>query len=341
MTTPPTLPATMRAWQYNTTSNGLEQNLQLNTVPLLQPEPNQHLVKVAYAAINPVDYKPAEIGFISRFLISKPATPGLDIAGKIVVPATGSGLQAGDLVFGCTGQSIFAGGSLREYALVSNSKSIVLAPEGMSLKDVSTVGVAGVTALQSLKPFVKAGDRVVVNGGSGGVGIYAIQIAKALGCSVTATCSSANVDLCLSLGADHVVDYRKQDVVEALQKSGPYDHVVDNVGADWSLYWRAPLYTTARAQYAFVGASPSFGLVGNVLRASLPSFLGGGQRKLNIITSVSLEKDLIQVADYMQAGQVKVVHDSEYSFEHVREAIQKQKTGRARGKIVIEVDGGP
>ncbi|KAK3669700.1 hypothetical protein LTR78_010452 [Recurvomyces mirabilis] len=338
MTSKPTIPSTMKAWQYTDVVGGLEKNLELKSVPMPERKPNQHLVQVTWVSTNPVDYKPAEIGMINRFMIPKPATPGLDLAGRIVAPAAGSSLKAGDLVYGCTGQSIFAGGSLREYAIVADSKAVVAAPEGVSAKDLSTIGVAGVTALQSIKPFVKKGDKVFINGGSGGVGIFAIQLAKAYGLSVTTTCSTANVEFCRSLGADQVIDYKKENLVEALKKSGPYDHVVDNVGADYSLFFKVADFTKPAAKYAFVGATPSFGLVGNLSRAALPRIMGGAGRKIVPITSVSLEKDLIEVADHIKSGQVKVFYDFEYTFENVRDAFARQKTGRARGKIVVQVN---
>lgn len=230
-------------------------------------------------ALNPVDYKPAEIPLIS-FLIPKPATPSIDFAGPIVTPATGSPLKPGQLVFGMAGTNPLAGGALAEFALTEKEITVAL-PDGVDLVDAATIGVAGLTAYQSIVPNVKKGDHIFINGGSGGTGVFGIQIAKAVGCYVTATCSSANIELCKSLGADEVVDYRKQTVVEALKASGrKFDHVVDNVGADQKLYWRCHEYTTPHAVYVMVGGTPSLGYAVSMSKMRLwPGFLGGGKRK--------------------------------------------------------------
>lgn len=122
----------------------------------------------------------------------------------------------------------------------------------------------------------------IVNGGSGGTGVFGIQIAKAKGCHVTTTCSTPNVDLCKSLGADEVIDYKKSDILSALKASGrKYDHVVDNVGHDLKLYFKAHEFTAPNAIYLLVGASISVGFFGEMVSAKLlPGFLGGGKRKV-------------------------------------------------------------
>jgi NADPH:quinone reductase-like Zn-dependent oxidoreductase len=195
-------PATIRTWQYHSTRGGLEKNLTLNTSnPLPKPNSNQHLVQILAVCLNPVDYKPAEIPIANRIMISRPATPGIDIAGCIVTPASGSPLKRGDLVFGCPSNTPLAGGALTEFA-VCEKGNVVAVPEGVSAIDASTVCVAGLTAYQTIVPRVKKGDKVLINGGSGGVGVFGIQIAKVVGCHVTATCSTANIELCKSLGAE-------------------------------------------------------------------------------------------------------------------------------------------
>ena len=339
MATPLPLSSTFRIWQYSSTKGGLEKNLKINpSAPLPKPKPNQHLVQVIATALNPVDYKPVEIPIVGRFLVPKPATPGIDFAGCIVTPATGSSLKPGQLVFGMAGTSPFAAGALSEFALTEQKGTVAL-PDGIDPVDAATVGVAGLTAYQSLVSQVKKGDRVFINGGSGGTGVFGIQIAKAVGCHVTTTCSTTNVELCKSLGADEVVDYKKQSVVEALKANEhKFDHVVDNVGADPKLYWRCHEYTTPGAVYVMVGGTPSFSfLVDSLKRKLWPGFLGGGKRKLMSFFAEPKNDELEQIGRWMKEGKVKAIVDQKFPFEQAPKAFEKLRTGRAKGKIVIDV----
>ncbi|EMD00438.1 hypothetical protein BAUCODRAFT_28794 [Baudoinia panamericana UAMH 10762] len=333
-------PTTMRAWQYTDiyATDGLEKHLNLNTVSLPEPKPNQHLVKVLYVCLNPVDYKAAEVPFMSRFFIPKPATPGLDWAGRIVKPAAGSTFKAGDLVFGVSATSPFVGGMLREYA-TAELNGTVAAPEGVSARDLATLGVASITSSQSILPYVKSGDRIFINGGSGGVGTLGIQLAKQAGCHVTTTCSTPNVELCKSLGADVVIDYTTQDVLEQLKAGGQqYSHIVDNVRSDWNLYWRSAEYTKPGAKFVFIGDTPTPSLIWNVAMANLlPGFLGGAGRTFVMVFAQVANADLERVAMSVRAGTIQPVIDSEFAFEEIEKAIKRQKTGRARGKILINV----
>ncbi|KIW88526.1 uncharacterized protein Z519_11095 [Cladophialophora bantiana CBS 173.52] len=332
-------PAVMRAWQYSCTKGGLEKNLRLNeSAPVPQPSSDQHLVQVLATSLNPIDYKVAEIRFLSRFAIPKPATPGIDVAGYLVTPAAGSSLKPGQLVFGASGTTPWAGGGLAEYA-ISKEDQLVALPDGMDPILASTVSVAGLTAYQSIVPHVKSGDRIFINGGSGGTGIFGIQIAKAVGCNVTTTCSSGNVELCKSLGADAVIDYKKQNVLEALKASGhKFDHVVDNVAANFELYWKCHEYTRPRALFIVVGASISRAfIVDAILRKMWPAFLGGGKRKSVTFLTKAKPRDLEQIACWMKEGKVRAVIDEKFSFEQAPQALEKLKSGHARGKIVVEV----
>jgi NADPH:quinone reductase-like Zn-dependent oxidoreductase len=333
-------PPTMRAWQYSSTKGGLERNLKINpSAPVPVPKPNQNLVQVIATALNPVDYKPAEVPLVGRFIISKPATPGLDFAGRIVTPASNSSFKKGDLVFGLSGSTPFEGkGALREFTC-SEKENCVAVPEGVDPVDAAIVGVAGLSAYQSIVQRVKKGDKIFINGGSGGCGTFGIQIAKTVGCHVTTTCSTPNVALCKSLGADEVVDYRKSNVLEALKASGTkFDHVVDNVGGDLTLYWGCHEFTKPDAVYVMVGHSPSPGNLGNSIKARvLPGFLGGGQRKKEGFWPKLRKEDLEQIGKWMKEGKVKAVIDSRFPFEQVPQAFEKLKTGRAKGKVVVDV----
>ncbi|KAL8916069.1 MAG: hypothetical protein Q9208_008723 [Pyrenodesmia sp. 3 TL-2023] len=336
----PSLPSTMRAWQYSRTSGGLEKNLSINpSAPLPTGKPDQHLVKVLAAALNPVDYKPAEIPGVARFAITKPATPGIDFAGTLVQPAEGSSLKPGQLVFGSCGTSVLAGGALREFS-VSKPESTCAIPDGVDPVDAATIGVAGLTAYQSIVPHAKSGDKVFINGGSGGTGVFGIQIAKAVGCHVTTTCSTANVEFCRTLGADRVIDYKQETVLDVLLKAdGPkFDHAVDNVGSDEQLPLQCHRFLRPGALFVIVGGEASLKSVTQALkRTFLPGFLGGVKGNVQMFWPEHKVQDLQQIAEWMQAGKVKAVIDLKFPFEQAVEAFGKLKTGRARGKIVIDM----
>jgi len=332
------IPSTMRAWQYSSAAGGIEKHLRMNplaSLPTLKPDEN--LIRVIAMALNPVDYKPVEVPFIGRFTHSKNAIPGLDVVGQVVKPAAGSSFKVGQVVFGVAGSSLFAGGAMADYATI-NVKTAVPVPEGVDLVQAGTVGIAGVTAYQSIVPFVKPASRVFINGGSGGTGTYGIQIAKAVGCHITTTCSTPNVELCKSLGADEVIDYKKGPVLEQLKKQKPFDLIVDNVGADYSLFFKAHEYSNPSAKYAFVGVTPSLGFFGFMIKASvLPGFLGGAKRKMQLIFAEPKSEDLSVIGHWMAEGKVRGVIDQRFTFEQGIDAIKRQKTGRARGKMVIDV----
>ena len=334
-------PSTMRAWQYSSINGTFEKSIKLNpSVPLPNPKPDQHLVQVIAAALNPVDYKPAEMPGVTRFVISKPATPGIDFVGTLVTPAPGSSLKAGQLVWGWAGTTPLAGGALREFA-VSTTKGTVALPDNVDPIDAATAGVAGLTAYQSIVPRVKKGDKIFINGGSGGTGIFGIQIAKAVGCHVTTTCSTPNVDLCKSLGADRVVDYKKENVLEALIASGEkFDHAVDNVGQNKDLIWRCDKYLKPGAVCVMVAADLSLGGMTDTLkRMVLPGFLGGTKRKVEGIFAQPIPEHFEKIGEWMSSGQVRAVIDERFRFEDVVKAFEKLKTGRAKGKIVVDVKG--
>lgn len=329
----------MRAWQYSTTKGGLEKNLQINasaTVP--KPKSEQHLVKIIATALNPVDYKPAEVALVSRLAISKPATPGIDFVGTVVTPAPGSHLKAGQLLFGMAGSSPIAGGSLAEFNICKVKNAIAL-PDGVDPIDAASVGTAGVTAYQSIVPRIREGDKVFINGGSGGTGIWGIQIAKAKGCHVTTSCSTKNVELCKNLGADRVLDYKKESVLEALKGSGhKFDHAVDNVGSDKQLIWNCHQFMQPGAAYVMVGGAPTLGdLADNIKRKVLPGFLGGLKGKVEGFWPVPKPEDLQQIGEWMQSGRIRTVIDQRFPFDQAPQAFEKLKTGRAVGKIVIDV----
>ncbi|KAM0418774.1 hypothetical protein ACHAPT_012284 [Fusarium lateritium] len=332
------IPSTFRSWQYMSTAGSLESNLVLNTVPMLQPQADQHLVRIVAAAVNPADYRLSEWQLLHRVVFPKPASPGNDFAGYIVKPAPGSALKPGQPVFGGAGTNFMCGGAMSEYAVASVNNTVPI-PPGLSSVDAAGIAIAGLTAYQSILLYSNPGSRVFINGGSGGVGSFAIQIAKAEGRHVTVSCSTESASHCKSLGADEVIDYKTQDVLGAL-KSSPYkfDLVVDYIGNNNNLFWEAHTYTNTAAKFVTVAASHHFSFIRFILAAQyLPKFLSGAKRQHVTVFGRPNREDLTRIAEWMAEGRVKAVIDSRYPFEELKGAYQRSKTGRARGKIIVEV----
>ncbi|KAI9692809.1 MAG: hypothetical protein M1822_004803 [Bathelium mastoideum] len=327
----------MKAWQYIAARGGLENNLKLNTgapMPVPKDPSTQHVIQVLSVCLNPVDYKIAEL--IPSVMLRKPNTPGIDFVGKIATAARGSKLVKGDTVFGIAALSPLAAGALAEYVAVP-TEGVAKVPPGVEPIDAATLGVAGLSAYQSIVPYVKKGDKIFINGGSGGVGVYSIQIAKILGCHVTTSCSAANVNLCRTLGADEVIDY-KGSVLEALRKSGGFKHIVDNVGNDFQLYWQAHTYSQPSAKFVRVAGGPSLRHLAFATTARLwPGFLGGGKRQLLGFLARPRLDHLQQMGVWMAEGKMKAVIDSRFPFEKAPDAFRKLKTQRAKGKVVVDV----
>ena len=335
------LPQSMRACQWSSAAGGLEKNLKVNGSASLPKgasslSKDQTLVKVSYSALNPVDFKLPELPIVGQFVIKKPASPCMDYSGRVV--ATGrSDIKPGQLVFGKLEPPQF--GALAEYIVVGR-EGVVPLPEGVKLQDAGCVGVAGLTAYQCIVPNVKNGDKVFINGGSGGTGSFGIQIAKAMGCYVATSCSGANVELCKSIGADEVIDYKSEDVIQTLKRKGTqFDLVVDNVGSP-DLYWQSHHYLKTSGKVVTVGASPGLQVVIDMLKIFLwPSLLGGGQRKFQFLTCVVNAKQFAHIGEMMKEGKVKPVVDEVYNLEDASRAFQKLKSGGFRGKLVVKIAG--
>ena len=164
-----------------------------------------------------------------------------------------------------------------------------------------------------------------------------IQIAKLGGCHVTTTCSTANVELCESLGADEVIDYKKESVLEALKQRKPFDHVVDNVG-NHDLYWKAHEYTNPGAKVVYVAGTPTLSYASFSIQARVrPSFLGGGKRQFVTLFAQPHLDELDKIGKWIADGKMKSVIDSKFEFDKAPEAFAKLKTSRAKGKIVVDV----
>ena len=302
------------------------------------------LVQVLSATLNPVDYKFAQIPVVGSLIIKRPASPALDYSGRVVACGPNSkkvsseDLKPGQLVFGkLDGPTQY--GTLAEYTIGPRSGCVPL-PQGLSVDDAACIGSAALTAYQCLVPHVKLGDKVFINGGSGGVGSFGIQIAKIKGCHVTTSCSSANVDLCKSLGADQVIDYKSKDVVTELKKMQNFDLVVDNVGTPADLYWQAHKFTKVGTKYVQVGAAMSPGGIYDLLtRMVWPGFLGGGKRPFEFLGLSNNYDQMKEMGGWMADGKMKALIDEVYGMEDkgpVR-AYEKLKTGRVKGKLVVRI----
>ncbi|ENH65987.1 Zinc-type alcohol dehydrogenase-like protein C16A3.02c [Fusarium oxysporum f. sp. cubense race 1] len=313
----------MRAIQWRSIKGGIDKNLTLIADAKLPKNASslpkgQTLIKVAYASVNHLDYKVAEMP-LTNFMFSKPVTPGLDFSGTIV-STTLDEFQSGQKVFGRT--ELPTGGTLAEYVVVG-SKGMAPLPDGVELRDAACLGICGTTALQCMSPFVKEGDRVFISGGSGGVGVFAIQVAE----------------FCRSLGADETIYYQSEDPIEVLKKKeDKFDFILDTVFNDPDLYWQSHQYLKPDGQYVCVGLPPRFQTFKSLLTINLlPRWLGGGKRKFKYHSVTANRKDFGQVADWMKDGKIKAVIEEEFGLEDAGRAYARLKEGRTRGKLVVRV----
>lgn len=347
----------MRAWLYSSATGGLHKNLTLSATaahPRPQSPPklskDELLVRVRAAGLNPIDYKIPELPLsMSRAMISVPASPAMDFAGTVVAhgAAVEFPVKPGDSVFGRLDPGRF--GALGEY-VVAKSAGCASLPGGVSPEHASGVGSVGLAAFASIVPHVPrdlassssssgAAFRVFINGGSGGTGTFGIQIAKLLGCHVTASCSARNVELCRSLGADEVLDYTQGDLIGSLKAKGQiFDLVIDNIGSSpRELYTACDHFLKPSGQFVQVGAGMSMADMGLMTsRMMLPSFLGGGSRKFSLAVAKNKHEDLARLGEWVAAGKIKVVVDEVFEFEDAPKAYEKLRTGRARGKIIVK-----
>ncbi len=292
------------------------------------------LVRVHASSANPVDLFPTTgMGYLQGG--RKPAVLGTDFAGTVEdVGANVSRFKAGDEVFG--GKR----GAFAEYLLAFEATPMVLKPAGVSFEAAGTVAVAGTTALQALLRHgdMKAGQHVLINGASGGVGTFAVQIAKALGADVTAVCSTRNADLVRSLGADAVIDYSREDFTRG---SPRYDLVVDIAGSHSLAAYRRVM--TPTATFVGVGAAGiqhrsagSFRAIGHFLGTKVASIIGRNKVVTLFIAALNND-DLTFLGDLLESGRVVPAIDRRYDLSGVPEALAYMNEGHARAKVGISV----
>ncbi|KEQ83655.1 NAD(P)-binding protein [Aureobasidium pullulans EXF-150] len=335
----------MQAWQYSTTGQDIVAALELKNLDIRAKSSlrkDELLIEVISASINPVEYKiPEASGVMSSFLLSLPATPGLDFCGRVAAKHKDcSAFQEGQNVFGALSSAFIKAGTLARFVVV-NSNQCVLLPPGVDPDQAAATGTAALTAYQSLFPnsTTQPGSHVLINGGSGGIGTFAIQMAKARNIHVTVTCSTPNIELCKAVGADEVIDYTKCDLISELTQRGQvFDSVLDNVGVPDNLYHKSHQFLKPSGTFVLVAANPNVSGMARIARLFMqPSLLGGGQRRLMWTMVETKQADLTQIAEWLADGSLRTIVDSTFEFEDVPKAFQKLKLGRTKGKIVIHV----
>jgi NADPH:quinone reductase-like Zn-dependent oxidoreductase len=290
------------------------------------------LVRVHASSVNPAEWYSMAGLLIARGPngLFKPKDPriGADFAG--VVEAVGSQVKdfkPGDEVYG--GRS----GAFAEYVNVRNA--VTRKPANISFEEAAAVPTAAITALQGLRDHgkIKAGQKVLINGAAGGVGTFAVQIAKAFGAEVTGVTSAQNVELIRSLGADHVIDYTKEDFTQSGQRC---DLLFDIAGSHpWKEYKRV---LTPTANFVIVGAqkgNPVIGPLSHILKIKLAAI--GASQKVSFFIAQFNREDLAILRDMIEAGQVKPAVDRIYPLSETAEAMRYLGTGHAKAKIVLKI----
>lgn len=310
------------------TSYGSPSKLHLAEVEKPVPKDNQILIKIYAASLNAYDWRHLKPDpFMMRFMgggVFKPKHPilGADMSG--VVEAVGrkvTQFKPGDAVFG---EGHYGG--LAEYACV-DEKGFILKPENMTFKEAAAIPMAGLTALQGLrdKGNIQAGQKVLVNGASGGVGSFAVQIAKSFGAEVTGVCSTGKMDLVKSIGADHVVDYTREDIT---MNGKIYDLIFDTAAhRSVTDYLRI---LKPGGPYVLAGGS-----ISRLMQTMLKS-RSGNKNMVVMICSIN-QKDLLFLTELFQSGKLKPAIDKVIPLSESAEAMRYLQKGSVRGKVVITI----
>jgi NADPH:quinone reductase-like Zn-dependent oxidoreductase len=309
--------------------------LQFKEVAKPAPTDDEVLVRVCAASANPLDWRimradPVLVRLFFGLLKPKHEIPGSDIAGRVeAVGQNVTQFRPGDEVFGAKG---FAGGGFAEY-VCATEKELALKPANISFEEAAAVPVAALTALQGLrdKGHIQPGQKVLVDGASGGVGTFAIQIAKAFGAEVTAVCSTRNLEIARSIGADHVIDYTRENFT---QSGKHYDLILAANARHSNLAYRRAL--TPGGICVKAGVKPTFkGVLEDLL---LGPFLSGFGRKKTCGLLAKVNKDdLVVMKELLESGKVIPVIDRQYPLSDVAEALRYLEEGHAQGKVVITV----
>ena len=308
--------------------------LHVAEIPRPTPAAGQVLLQVRAASVNPGDWRILRADpFLIRLMgygLLAPRHPvlGQDVAGRVVsVGADVTRFRPGDEVFGESPD----GGAFAEYACVPAAR-LAPKPDNLAFEQAAAVPMAAVTALRGLRLAgpLQPGQHVLINGASGGVGTFAVQIARALGAQVTGVCSSRNVELVRSLGADRVVDYTRGDFTRD--------------GRDHDLVLDAAAYRSIFDFRRVMRPGGTYVMIGGSATRPFQVLLGGslasmaGSRKFRFLASETTTEDLVELTGLLDAGKVVPVIDRRYALSDVPDALRYLETGRARGKVVIRID---
>jgi len=310
--------------------------LHLEEVEKPTPRDNEVLIKVHAASVNYSDWafvrgKPFLVRLIGSGLLKpKNTILGKDIAGR--VEAIGRNIkqfQPGDEIYGDLSECGF--GAFAEYVSVPEN-ALALKPANLSFEEAAAVPEAAVVALQGLrdKGQIQAGQMVLINGASGGIGTFAVQIAKSFGAEVTGVCSTWNVDMVRSIGADHIIDYTQEDFTKNGQR---YDLIIAAAGYRSIFDYKRAL--SPEGIYVVTG--------GSMVQIFQPMLLGPwisltGNKKMVNLSNRPNQKDLVIMKELLEAGKVVPVIDRRYSLSEVAEALRYYGDGHAQGKVVITLE---
>ncbi len=300
------------------------------------PKDDEVLIKVRAASVNPLDWrlmkgKPRALRIMPRLLKMPIGRPGVDVAGEVeAVGRNVKQFKPGDAVFGgCRG-------GFAEYA-TTREKSIVTKPNSVTFEQAASIYVAGLTALQGLrdKGKLQPGQKVLVNGAAGGVGTFAVQIAKSFGADVTGVCSTRNIDMVRSIGAEKTIDYTQQNFTTSDQR---YDLILECVGNHSFSECRRVLNPTGR--FVMVGGPHEMSVISLLALMIKPLLLSlFVSQKAVMFIAKSSQDDLTLLGELIATGKLKPVIGGRYSLSNARDAVRRVEEGHARGKVIITLDG--
>jgi NADPH:quinone reductase-like Zn-dependent oxidoreductase len=310
--------------------------LELREIETPTPADNEVLVRVRAASVNPADWYTAHGPLVARagngFRRPKNIRLGTDFAGTVeAIGANVTRFRPGDDVFG--GRT----GALADYVTVPEDRAIAKKPENVTFEEAGGVGIAGITALQGLRDIghLQAGQKVLINGASGGVGTFAVQIAKALEAEVTAVCSTRNVDIARSLGADRVVDYTREDFIQTDER---YDQFFDVAGSrSWSKCRRVMKPDATLVVVGMGGVHRRMlGPLMHLARLIVAGRLRGSQKSAFFVAKLTNE-NMNTMRELLERGKVRTVVDKTFPLENAADAFRYLGEGHAQGKIVVTV----
>lgn len=308
--------------------------LKCDEVDKPDPTDDEVLIKVRAVSVNPMDEAFLKHSVLRRLMSGRgkgrTAQPGRDLAGEVeAVGKNVTHFKVGDEVFGC------CGGAFAEYACAS-TRALALKPPNVTFEQAASISLAGITALQGLrdKGKIQTGYKILINGAAGGVGTFAVQIAKSFEAEVTGVCSTRNVEMVRSMGADHVIDYTRQDFTQSGER---YDLLFDLVANHSLTDCRRVLNPTG--MYIGAGVIALGGSIAALMRRLLKTMVLSwfGSQKLLTLTAKLTQADLATLGELMANGKITPVIDRRSGLNEIPEAVRFVGEGHARGKVVISV----